>query len=299
MRVIVGGASGLIGSSLTSHLRGQGHEVLRFVRGRPARDASEVAWDPDAARIDAAALEGLDAAVNVAGATIARWPFTGAHRRRVLQSRTRSAALLARALAATPQGPRVLVSASAVGYYGDRGDEVLDERSGPGAGFLADVCRAWESANDPASQAGIRVVTTRFGIVLSGAGGALSAMRRPFQLGLGGKVGSGEQYVSWIGIEDVVRAIQLLIEREDLSGPVNVTSPDPVTNEEFTRALGRVLRRPTWFPLPAPVAKLLLGGLAEEVLLTGQRVLPGRLTGAGFVFRHPRLEPALRAALSR
>jgi uncharacterized protein len=299
MRVIVGGASGLIGSSLARLLRSEGHEVLRLVRGRPARDASEIAWDPDAARIDAAALEGADAAVNLAGATIARWPFTGAHRRRVLESRTRSAALLARALAQTPNAPRVLVSASAVGYYGNRGDETLDEGSGPGSGFLAEVCRAWESANDPASQAGIRVVTTRFGIVLSPSGGALSVMKVPFQLGIGGRIGSGRQYMSWVAIEDAVRAIVHAIGSEDLSGGVNVTAPEPVTNAAFTRALGRALRRPTLFPLPAAVARLLLGKLADETLLTSQRVMPARLAASGFEFREPQLEPALLAALGR
>jgi uncharacterized protein len=299
MKVIVGGASGLIGTSLHRFLRGEGHQVIRLVRGRPARDASEVAWDPDAARIDTAALEGVDAAVNLAGVTIARWPFTAGHRRRVLESRTRSAALLSRALAETTQGPRVLVSASAVGYYGNRGDEILDERSGFGSGFLADVCRAWESANDPASRAGVRVVTTRFGLVLSGEGGVLEAMRTPFRLGLGGKIGSGAQYMSWVSLEDVVRAVLHVIEREELRGPVNVTAPEPVTNEEFTRALGRVLHRPTVLPIPASAARLLLGGMADELLLGGQRVVPARLSESGFVFREPRIEPALRAALAR
>jgi uncharacterized protein (TIGR01777 family) len=299
MKVILGGASGLIGSSLARALRADGHRVVRLVRGRPARDATEIAWDPDTARIDAAALEGADAAVNLAGTSIARWPFTGGHRRRVLESRTRSAALLARAIASTSNGPRVLVSASAVGYYGNRGDEPLDERSGAGTGFLAEVCRAWESANDPASQAGTRVVTTRFGIVMSGQGGALAAMRVPFQLGLGGRLGNGEQYLSWVSITDVVRAIRYAIEREELRGPVNVTSPEPVTNAEFTRTLGRVLRRPTILTIPAGVLKLLLGRLADETLLTSQRVAPARLLESGFTFREPELEGALRSALAR
>ncbi|HET9251490.1 MAG TPA: TIGR01777 family oxidoreductase [Candidatus Eisenbacteria bacterium] len=299
MKVIVGGASGLIGTSLSRLLRDEGHQVLRLVRGRPARDASEVAWDPDAGRIDAAALEDVDAAVNLAGATIARWPFNEAHKRRVLQSRTRSAALLARAIAETSRGPRVLLAASATGYYGSRGDELLDERSAHGSGFLAGVCRAWESATDPASQAGVRVVTARFGIVLSAAGGAFAAMKKPFQLGLGGRIGSGNQWMSWVSSGDAVRAVLHAIEHEELRGPVNVTSPEPVTNADLTKALGRVLRRPTPVPLPAAVARLLLGELAEETLLASQRVMPARLVESGFEFREPRLEPALRAAFAR
>lgn len=299
MRVIVGGASGLIGTALRRLLAAEGHEVIRLVRGRPARDATEIAWDPDGARIDTAALEGAEAAVNLAGVSIARWPFTASHRRRVLESRTRSAALLARALAEAPRGPRVLVSASAVGYYGDRGDETLDERSGHGRGFLAEVCRAWESATDPASRAGVRVVTTRFGIVLSGEGGALATMKKPFELGIGGRIGSGRQWMSWISTTDVVRGILHVIDHEEIQGAVNVTSPEPVTNEEFTKTLGRVLRRPTWFPLPAAVARLLLGGLADETLLVSQRVAPSRLVASGFEFREPGLEPALRSAFSR
>ena len=296
---MVGGASGLIGTALSRLLRAEGHQVLRLVRGRPARDATEVAWDPDAGRIDAAALDGVEAAVNFAGTTIARWPFNEGHKRRVLESRTRSAALLARALSASSSGPRVFVQASAVGYYGNRGEEVLDERSAHGSGFLADVCRAWESATDPASQAGVRVVMTRFGIVLSGEGGAFQAMKTPFQLGLGGRIGSGRQWMSWVSITDVVRAVLYAIEHEELGGPVNVTSPEPVTNEDLTRMLGRVLRRPTVFPVPAAVIRLLLGDLADETLLTSQRVMPARLSESGFEFREPRLEPALRAAFGR
>ena len=297
--MIVGGASGLVGTALSRHLRAEGHQVLRLVRGRPARDASEVAWDPDAARIDSAALEGVDAAVNLAGVTIARWPFTEGHKRRVLESRTRSAALLARALAETKRGPRVFVEASAVGYYGNRGDELLDERSAHGTGFLADVCRAWESATDPASQAGVRVVMTRFGIILSGDGGAFTAMKKPFQLGLGGRIGSGKQWMSWVSIVDVTRAILYAIENEELRGPVNVTSPEPITNEALTKALGRVLRRPTPFPVPEGVVRLLLGELGDETLLTSQRVMPGQLLECGFEFQERRLEPALRAAFGR
>jgi hypothetical protein len=299
MKVIVGGASGLIGAALTRALRADGHQVLRLVRGRPARDATEIAWDPDTARIDATALDGVDAAVNLAGISIAKWPFTASHRRRVLESRTRSAALLSRALASISRGPSVLVSASAVGYYGNRGDELLDERSGGGTGFLAEVCRAWESATDPASQAGVRVVTTRFGVVLSGKGGALQAMAMPFRLGLGGRIGNGRQFFSWVSITDAVRGIRHAIEHEDLRGPVNVTSPEPVTNEEFTRTLGRVLHRPTILPVPAAAVRILLGKLADETLLVSQRVIPNRLLESGFTFREPKLEDALRSAFER
>jgi len=297
MRIAIGGASGLIGTALTRHLTSQGHEVLRLVR-RPARDATEVGWNPDAGAIDAAALDGLDAAVNLSGTTIARWPFTSGHRRRVLESRTRSTALLARTLAAITPRPSVFVSASAVGYYGDRGSEILTETSGAGTGFLAEVCRAWESAADPAAVAGIRVATPRVGVVLSGDGGMLPVLARPFRLGLGGPVGSGQQYISWISIDDLVQVIALLIERDHRSGPWNAVAPHAVPQAEFARTLGRVLHRPAILPFPAFAARFLLGGLAD-LLLEGQRVEPARLLSSGFTFRHPTLEDALQAAIRR
>lgn len=295
MRIAIGGASGLIGMALTRHLTSQGHEVVRLVR-RPARDATEVGWNPDAGAIDAAGLDGVDAAVNLSGTTIAHWPWTGGHRRRVLESRTRSTALLARTLASITPRPRVFVSASAVGYYGDRGSEILTETSGAGVGFLAEVCRAWESAADPAAAAGIRVATPRIGVVVSPEGGMVHALAKPMRLGLGGPVGSGRQYISWISIDDLVQVIALLIERDDRSGPWNAVAPQPVPQAEFTQTLARVLHRPAILPFPALAARFLLGGLAD-LLLEGQRVEPARLLSSGFTYRHPTLETALEAAL--
>jgi uncharacterized protein (TIGR01777 family) len=298
MRIAISGASGFIGSALRRHFAAAGHQVLRLVR-RPARDATEVSWDPNASAIDAAALEGIDAAVNLAGASIARWPWTAGHRRHVLESRTRSTALLARTLAALAPRPRVLVSASAVGYYGDRRSEILTESSGPGTGFLADVCRAWESAADPAAHAGIRLAIPRIGVVLSGAGGMLPLMATPFRLGLGGRVGSGLQYVSWIGIDDLIGAIAFVMEHDERSGPWNAVAPEPVPQADFARTLGRVLHRPAVLPLPAWAARLAFGGMADELLLGSQRVEPARLLSSGYSFRHPTLEGALRAELHR
>ncbi|HEX5032251.1 MAG TPA: TIGR01777 family oxidoreductase [Candidatus Eisenbacteria bacterium] len=297
MRIAIGGASGLIGMALTRHLTAQGHQVLRLVR-RPARDATEVGWNPGDGVIDAAGLDGLDAAVNLSGSTIARWPWTAGHRRRVLESRTRSTALLARTLASLSPRPRVFVSASAVGYYGDRGSEILTETSGAGTGFLAEVCRAWESAADPAAAAGIRVATPRIGVVVSGGGGMVPVLATPFRLGLGGPVGSGRQYISWISLDDLVQVIALLIERDDRSGPWNAVAPQPVPQAEFARTLGHVLHRPAILPFPAFAARFLLGGLAD-LLLDGQRVEPARLLSSGFTFRHPTLQTALEAALHR
>ncbi len=236
--------------------------------------------------------------MNLAGASIARWPWTSAHKRRILESRVRSTSLLAETVAALPRKPRVFVSASGVGYYGNRGDEVLRETSAGGSGFLAGVCRAWESAAAPADDAGIRLATLRFGMVLSGVGGALPVMARPFRFGLGGILGDGRQYMSWISIEDLVHAIVHAIDREDLSGPINAVSPEPVTNAEFTAALGRALHRPTPFPVPAFALRALLGEMADELLLSSQRVEPARLLASGFSHRHPNLEEALRAALA-
>lgn len=294
MRIAIGGASGLIGTALTRHLTSHGHQVLRLVR-RPARDATEVGWNPDAGAIDAAALDGLDAAVNLSGTSIAHWPWTGGHRRRVLESRTRSTALLARTLASLTPRPSVFVSTSAVGYYGDRGSEILTETSGAGAGFLAEVCRAWESAADPAAAAGIRVATPRIGVVVSPDGGMVQTLATLFRLGLGGPVGSGRQYISWISIDDLVEVMSSLLQ-EDRSGPWNAVAPQPVTQAEFAKTLGRVLHRPAILPFPAFAARFLLGGLAD-LLLEGQRVEPARLLSAGFTFRHPTLETALEAAL--
>ena len=305
MIVAMSGSSGLIGAALRARLDERGDRCVRLVRdavpsGSRATDIGESAipWNPDSGRLDAARLEGVDAVVHLAGSTIARWPWTAAHKERVMSSRARGTTLLAGALARMAHPPRVLVSASAIGYYGSRGDEPLREDSAPGTGFLAEVCRAWEAATEPAASAGIRVVRVRIGLVLSARGGLLAAMRLPFSLGLGGVVGNGRQWMSWITLEDLVRAFEHAIDRGDLAGPVNAVAPRPVTNAEFTKALGRALRRPTIFPLPAFAAGTLLGReMADDLLLSSARVEPARLLETGFAFRHQTLDMGLRSAL--
>ena len=296
MKILVTGSSGLIGTALCRRLERDGHEVVRLVRRQTAR--GEVRWDPAAGELEQVALKGMEAVVHLGGANIAARRWTARVKDELRQSRVQPTELLATRLAELDAPPPVLISASAIGIYGDRGDEVLDEKSGPGAGFLAELGTAWEGASAVASEAGIRVVHARLGVVISREGGALAKMLLPFRWGLGGQVGTGRQYVSWIGLEDAVAALIYAVENDALRGPVNLTAPQPVTNAELTRTLGRVLRRPTLLPLPAWVAKLLLGELAEEGLLASQRVRPTRLLEAGFEFAYPELEGALRRALA-
>ena len=292
MRVAVTGSHGLIGSALLEHLAAAGHEGVRIVRGHAG--AGEIGWDPGAGRLDPAALGGIDAVVNLAGAGIGDHRWTDDYKRQVLESRTVGTRLLAEAIAAVTDGPRVLLSGSAVGFYGDRGDEQLDEGSAPGSGFLADVAREWEAATAAADAAGVRVVHLRTGIVLAKEGGALSKMLPLFKLGIGGRFGSGRQWMSWISIDDEADAIVHLL-TSDLAGPVNLTAPEPVTNTEFVKTLGEVLSRPTVVPIPAFGPKLLLGGeRAEALLLGGQRVLPRALQADGYEFAHAALESTLR-----
>jgi hypothetical protein len=266
------------------------------VRRAPG-DPNEVAWDPVAGAIDVAALAGLQGAVHLSGATIGR-RWTARRKAEILESRVRSTGLLTTTLASLEPRPRVLVCTGGIGIYGDRGDEILTEESETGTGFLADVGRAWESACGPAREAGIRVVNLRAGIVLSREGGALGRLLTPFKLGLGGRVGSGKQWWSWIAIDDFVRAVSFALEG-DLAGPVNLVSPNPVTNSQFTKALGKTLGRPAVFPFPAFAARAMFGEMAEEALLTGQRALPARLFEAGFSFDYPELNSALRRALEK
>lgn len=295
MRVLVTGARGLIGSALVDRLVPDGHEVVRLVRSEPAR-RGEYRWDPTAGQLDPAALEAVDAVVHLAGETVAgRW--TAGKKERIRESRVRGTRLISEAAAKQDRPPRVVVSASAIGYYGHR-EEPVDETSPPGDGFLARVVKDWEAATEPARAAGIRVVTPRFGIVQSPAGGALRAQLPLFRLGLGGRVGSGRQFVSWVAIDDVVGAIEHALRDQQVSGPVNVTAPEPVTNAEYARTLGRVLGRPAVLPAPAPAVKLALGEFASEVL-TGQAVMPKRLRETGYEFRYPELEGALRHVLGR
>ncbi len=298
MKVIVSGSSGMVGSELAPALGRAGDEVLRLVR-RPARDETELEWRPAEGPLQPARLEGLDAVVHLAGENIAAGRWTDARMRRIRESRVVGTRKLAESLAALERRPGVFVCASAIGFYGDRGAEVLTEDVPAGSGFLADVCRAWEEATGPASDAGIRVVQLRIGVVLSTAGGALARMLLPFRLGLGGRVGSGRQFWSWITTADLVGAIRHVLVTGSLHGPVNAVAPNPVTNYEFTKALGRVLGRPTVAPLPAPAARLLLGRMADELLLASARVVPRKLEESGFTFRHPELESALRDVLGK
>jgi uncharacterized protein (TIGR01777 family) len=295
--VAVTGASGFLGSALTSSLQADGHRVLRLVRGG-ITNGDEIGWDPDAGRIDAPALEGVDAVVHLAGEGIGERRWTADQKRRILESRAKGTAVLAAAVATRERKPQVLVSASAIGYYGNRGDELLNEDSAPGDDFLADVCQAWERETRPALDAGVRVVNVRTGIVLARHGGTLQRLLLPFRLGLGGKQGSGRQWMSWISLNDHVAAMRAAIDDPRLSGPVNLTSPNPVTNADFAAALGRVLKRPTVLPTPMFVLKLRYGEeLIDSLLLASQRVLPNRLEAVGFPFEYPVLVPALEAIL--
>lgn len=295
MRVLVTGATGLIGSHLVPALQREGHQVVRLGR---RRDASDFVWDPLRGQMDTGALDGVEAVVHLAGENIGqRW--TEERKQRMWRSRVEGARLLADAIASVSSPPRTFISASATGYYGDRGDEALDEDAGPGRGFLAELCQAWEEAAQGAARAGTRVVNPRFGVVMSDKGGALARLLPLFRLGLGGALGDGRQYMSWIDIEDLVSAVLFLLRRDDLSGPVNVTSPNPVTNEEFTRTLARVLGRPAFLRVPAFALKAMMGQMAEEALLAGQRVLPRKLHQAGFAFQYPDLEGSLRHVLGR
>jgi uncharacterized protein (TIGR01777 family) len=294
MRIAVTGASGLIGSSLAASLSTTGHDVVPIVRRETGR-AGEVAWDPHAGVIDTAALEGVDAVVHLAGAPIGR-RWTAGRKREIIESRERGTRLLATALTTLERRPRVFVSASAVGIYGSRGDEVLIESSEHGSDFLATVCEAWEGTTRPAAEAGIRVVNLRFGVVLEAL---LSRLLRPFRLGLGGRVGNGRQWLSWIALDDATAAIREALSNFSLQGPVNAASPLPVTNAELTRTLGRVLHRPTVIPVPAAAISLAFGEMGRSVLLASQRATPERLEAAGFAFAYPELEAALLHALGR
>jgi hypothetical protein len=299
VQVVLSGASGMIGTALTEALRRDGHRVLRLRRGAVTA-GDDIGWDPDAGRIDAPALEGVDAVVHLAGEGIGERRWTDEQKRRILDSRVRGTAVLAGAVASRERKPAVLVSASAIGYYGDRGDDVLTEESPPGDDFLASVCRSWEAETAPAAEAGVRTVRIRSGIVLAAGGGALARMLLPFRLGLGGRFGDGRQWMSWITLEDEVRAIVHALTAPALAGPANLTAPQPVTNREFTGTLARVLHRPALLPTPVFAVKARYGAeLVEALLLASQRVLPARLEATGFTFAHPTLEPALRAVLAR
>jgi uncharacterized protein len=293
----VTGASGLIGQALVAALTAGGSEVLRITRAQGSAPGS-VHWDPARGLLDPGALTGVDVVVNLAGAPVdPRW--TESHKRAIRSSRVDGTSLVARTIAALRAKPRVLIAGSAVGIYGNRGDEILNEESKTGGDFLAQVGAEWEAAAAPARDGGIRTVHTRFGVVLSRKGGALAKMLPPFELGAGGKLGAGTQWMSWIAIDDLVAAVQFAIATPALSGPVDVTAPTPVTNAEFARTLGTVLHRPAIATIPAMALRLLFGELADAALLASQRVLPRALERAGFVFRYPTLEVALRHVLDK
>ncbi len=297
MQVLVSGASGFVGSALVPALERGGHLVLRLSRAVP-RGASGVRWDPEAGTLDRAPLAGIDAAIHLAGESIGARRWSAAHKARVRESRVAGTRLLSETLAGLDRPPRVLVSASAVGIYGDRGDEVLDEASPPGLGFLAEVAREWEAATVAAERRDVRVVRLRIGMVLGPHGGALARLLPPFQLGLGGPMGRGRQWMSWIALDDLIGAILHALSREDLRGAVNAVAPEPVTHREFARTLGRVMQRPALLPAPAFALRLLLGReMADELLLASQRVLPRRLLESGYRYRLPTLAGALRHAL--
>ncbi|MEV6015254.1 MULTISPECIES: TIGR01777 family oxidoreductase [unclassified Streptomyces] len=294
-RIVIAGASGLIGSALARSLSAEGHEVVRLVRREP-RSPNEVRWDPQRQRIDAVGLIGCAAVVNLAGAPVAGRPWTRAYKRMIRDSRVLGTATLAEAVASLDEPPRVFVNGSAIGFYGDTGDRAVDESAPPGDGFLPSVCVEWEEAAAPAQEAGVRTVIPRTGLVVAREGGAWARLIPLFKAGAGGRMGNGRQYWSPIALHDEVAAIRHLIDTESLSGPVNLTAPDPLTNAEITAAMGRVLHRPTLLTAPAPLLRLALGDMAEDVL-GSQRVLPTRLLESGFTFAFPSIEAALRAAL--
>ncbi len=297
MKILISGSTGLIGSSLLPCLHTRGHDVTRLVRRLPEPGGIEVHWNPARGELASSDLEGLDAVVHLAGENIASGRWTPEKKVRIRESRVQGTRLLAKALSEVSRRPSVFVSTSATGYYGHRGEEILTEDSPPGSGFMAEVCRQWEEATRAAAGAGIRVVILRFGVVLTPRGGMLAKMLMPFRLGLGGKIGTGRQYMSWISMDDLVGVILHALAADSLKGVVNAVSPDPVTNLEFTRALGRVLRRPAFLSVPAPAVRLLLGEMADELLLASQRVEPSRLKTSGYRFKHPDLESALRHLL--
>jgi uncharacterized protein len=294
--VAITGASGMVGTALGSMLRHAGHKSLSITRKASSSDC--IVWDPAAGLKDPSQLENVDAIVHLAGENIAGGRWTTALKDRIRRSRVEGTRSLVKSIAAVQQRPKTLVCASAIGYYGERGETILDEDAAAGVGFLADVCRDWEQEADAASELGLRVVTVRIGVVLSPKGGALAKMLLPFKLGAGGIIGSGKQYWSWIGLHDLVRIIAFCVENESVNGPVNGVSPNPMTNYDFTKGVGRALHRPTIFPLPAFVAKLVLGEMANDLLLSSTRVIPKKLQDHGFQFDYPELVGCLEHELS-
>ena len=301
MNIIITGASGLIGSALIPLLQSKGHSITRFVRDKAQAKRDDgtqaVEWNPQQGELDARLLEGNDAVFHLAGEPVAEGRWTEEKKRRIRESRVRGTNLLAAKLAECANPPHTFICASAVGFYGDRGEEVLREESASGTGFLSEVCREWEASADAAREKGIRVVHARFGIVLSSDGGALAKLLTPFKLGLGGKLGTGRQYMSWIAIDDTIEALHHALTNTQLEGAMNVVAPNPVTNSEFTETMGRVLGRPALFSVPKFAARLAFGEMADAALMSSQRLLPAHLLATNFVFKYPQLEGALRHLL--
>ncbi len=293
MNILISGSSGLVGNHVMRLLRASGHNITRLVRRAP-RSHDERFWDPENGSLDPAVLEGIHGVVNLAGDNIGKGRWNDAKKKLILDSRVQTAGLLADTIAKSPVKPEVFVSASAIGVYGDRGSEALSESSAPGEGFLVDVCRQWEAA---ALRAGIRTVLLRFGMILAREDGALAKMVTPFKLGVGGNMGNGQQYWSWVTVDDAARMILFALKTHELSGPVNAVAPQPVTNADFTRTMGTVLHRPTRFPMPAFAARMALGEMADALILSSARVVPSRLQAAGYEFLHPDLKGALEAVL--
>ena len=297
MKILVTGSSGLVGSALIPSLKAQGHEVIRLVRSAPKDSATQIYWNPEKGTLSVDELEGLDGVVHLAGDNLAEGRWTDEKKRSIRESRIKGTTLLSETLAKLERKPGVLVSASAIGFYGSRGDELLNEQSASGDDFLSEVCREWELSTQAASQSGVRVVHLRFGVILSNEGGALAKMLTPFRMGVGGKIGDGKQYMSWIVIDDAVGAIEHALANDSLRGAVNVVAPHPATNYEFTKAMGSVLSRPTIFSMPAFAARLAFGEMADATILASQRVEPARLKESKFVFKYPELEGALKHVL--
>lgn len=297
MKILISGSHGLVGTALIKALETENHEISRLVRHAP-NSRSEIEWSPDRYSIALARIEGFDAVVHLAGESIAEGRWTDEKKKRIRESRVKGTKLLGDALANLSNPPRTLVSASAIGYYGNRGDELLTEGSAPGDDFLSEVCVAWEEATALATEKGIRAVNTRFGIILDANGGALAKMLPPFRMGIGGRIGSGKQWMSWIALDDVVGGIRFALTNETLRGPVNFVAPNPVTNSEFTKTLGKALSRPTIFPIPAFGVRLVFGEMADALLLSSQKVEPARLQAAGYQFQYSNLDDALRRAIA-
>ena len=296
MKILIGGSSGLVGTALIKSLEVDGHEVFRLVRHAPTAK-TEVEWSPDRYSIALARIEGFDAVVNLAGESIAEGRWTDEKKRRIRESRVKGTKLLGDALANLTIPPKTFICASAIGYYGNRGDEILTEASTPGDDFLANVCAEWEQATALATEKGIRVVNARFGVILAAEGGALRKMLPPFRMGVGGRIGSGKQWMSWIALDDVVGGLNFALTNDSLRGPVNFVAPNPVTNAEFTKTLGKVLSRPTLFPIPAFGVRLMFGEMGEALLLGGQRVEPAHLKSGSYQFQYAELGEALQHLL--